>query len=85
MHTNPILVFSRVLISQDRHCIYVTFASCHDDYLNYLNKGDGKGKITPRSFLKMQTYGPWKVNIAEHMKNFAILILAFTLVAHRVA
>jgi hypothetical protein len=74
-----------MLISQARHWIYVTFASYHNDYLDYLDNAEGKGKITPNSFLKMQTYGPWRVGVASELKRFATLIVAVTLLAQHVA
>ena len=35
----------RILIAQDRHEIFLVFASCHADYLEYLKGGD----ITPHA------------------------------------
>jgi hypothetical protein len=35
----------RILIAQDRHEIFLVFASCHADYLKYLKGGD----ITPHA------------------------------------
>jgi hypothetical protein len=46
-----------ILIAQDRHEIFLVFASCHADYLKYLKGGD----ITPHAFLTMESYGPWDI------------------------
>lgn len=67
---------SHVLISQDCDKIWVTFASCHPDYIEYIKR---KGKITGNTFLKMQTFGPFDVNNAEHMESLAVLITAIPL------
>jgi hypothetical protein len=53
-----------ILIAQDRHGIFLVFASCHADYLKYLKGGD----ITLHAFLTMESYGPLmtvKRNIIE--------------------
>lgn len=69
-------VHSGVLISQDCDQIWVTFASCHSDYIEYIKR---EGKITGNTVLRMQTLGPFNVRIAEHMRSLAILITAITL------
>jgi hypothetical protein len=66
----------RILIAQDRHEIFLVFASCHADYLKYLKGGDItkdwlKSQILTAelrqrcsdAFLTMESYGPWSFKI----------------------
>lgn len=39
------------------------------------------GKITPNSHLRMEAFGPFNTKDAGHMKDLAIFVVAFTLVA----
>jgi hypothetical protein len=68
----------RVLISQDRHEIFVTFAeydSAYAAYLNDIRKGTGP---TPADiFLVMSEYGPFNTTISEHMEELGAFILTF--------
>jgi hypothetical protein len=73
------------MFSQDRHEVYVTFASWHKDYVDYLSKDENKGRITPNSHLTMKTFGPFNTKEARHMKDLAIFVVAFTLVAREAA
>lgn len=65
----------RLLVSQDRHEIYVTIAEFDADYINYIC---GRESIN-RSFLNMQDYGPFRTDKRNHMSAFGHLILAFTI------
>ena len=66
---------SLLMVSQDRHEIYLTFASYKEAYLNYL-----KGKdVGDPGFLTMQEYGPWHTKNYKHMRQLAKIIVAFAL------
>ncbi|KAJ9270566.1 hypothetical protein DTO212C5_3355 [Paecilomyces variotii] len=49
-----------VIISQDHNQLYITFASFHKDYLNYLKNEDAA--ITDNTYLCLQSYGPFHTN-----------------------
>jgi hypothetical protein len=68
---------SRLLVSQDRHEIYLTFASCDATYINYLKDK----KAQPGGYLTMKTYGPWVIDDARSMKHFATIVVAITMLA----
>lgn len=61
----PIRIHGRLLISQDRDGIYLTFARYNQSYLAYLLRAG-----TPtQSFLWMECYGPWRISNADNMKQ----------------
>lgn len=55
---------SRVLLSQDRHEIYVTLAEYTKNYVLYLQD---EVHFKEAGFLRMQVYGPFKTNNRGHM------------------
>jgi hypothetical protein len=63
----------RVLISQDRHEIFVTFAEYGPAYTN--DKWQGKGPID--YFLTMNEYGPFDIRHSSHMQYLGAFILIF--------
>jgi hypothetical protein len=68
---------SGLLISQDFDDISLSFYGYDNGYSQYLENGTQ----TPRSFLKVQTFGPYNVNDGLVMKRFAICFVAITLLA----
>ncbi|KAI8948014.1 hypothetical protein F4801DRAFT_604970 [Xylaria longipes] len=64
---------SRLLVSQDRHEIYVTIAKFDADYVDYICGNLSKTK----SFLKMQDYGPFRVDDVKYISALGYLLLAF--------
>ncbi|KAI1170048.1 hypothetical protein F4777DRAFT_570640 [Nemania sp. FL0916] len=65
----------RLLVSQDRHEIYVIIAEFDADYVDYICGHDPANL----SFLEMQDYGPFETTNSDHMAAFGYLILAFTI------
>ncbi|KAK1142070.1 hypothetical protein N8T08_008152 [Aspergillus melleus] len=65
----------RLLISQDRHEIFIVIASYDDDYVRYLKKEDPQ---TP-SFMVMQEYGPFIIGEYTNMQYLAQFIVGFCL------
>ena len=76
----------RILVSQDRDEIYVTFATYDESYIEYILQGEKK--VNPlrkavknitgdkeSSFLTMHEYGPFITNAPNHMRYFGWLIL----------
>ncbi len=72
---------SRLLISQDRHHIYLTFARFDAEYVAYIcdTVAETDGEAQTPSFLEMQEYGPFDTGFASHMRGFGELMLAFCL------
>lgn len=64
----------RLMISQDRHDIWVTMASHTDGWIEHL-----KDQQAPAGFLTMQEYGPWKIENHEHVRHFAQIRVKFFL------
>lgn len=64
---------SRLLISQDRHEVYLNFAEFDDLYIGYV-KGRSKA---PVSLLRMHEYGPFDITNGKHMKALGEIVLAF--------
>jgi hypothetical protein len=64
---------------QDGPEVYLTFASYPAEYRRYLNKDDGA--MSPNAYMRMQTYGPWKINNRDHMAELSQLIVAVTWLA----
>jgi hypothetical protein len=65
----------RLLVSQDRHEIYLTFARFSSGYVKYLKEGIKEGE----PFLLMHEFGPFDIKHMRHMKKLGETILAFTL------
>ncbi|KAJ5576614.1 hypothetical protein N7535_003540 [Penicillium sp. DV-2018c] len=69
-----------MLISQDRHELFITFASIEEAYERYLRNGTDTD-----SFLVMKTYGPYSTGSCEEMNEFGQIILGSILIANPVA
>ena len=65
---------SRVLVSQDRHEIYITIANYDDSYARYV-----AGLSETDSFLKMDEYGPFDISEHRHMFYLGRIMLALSL------
>jgi hypothetical protein len=64
----------RLLISQDRHEIYLTIGTYDLEYIVYVTKKDQK---QGKSFLHMKQYGPYNVTTPEHMMKIGLFLFAF--------
>ncbi|KAJ5942053.1 hypothetical protein N7516_002221 [Penicillium verrucosum] len=61
--------------SCDGHEIYISVASFDSTYLHWLR--NKRAISRPKdSFLNMARYGPWFIDSAEHVAEFAAIILA---------
>ncbi|KAB8200084.1 hypothetical protein BDV34DRAFT_230615 [Aspergillus parasiticus] len=67
----------RVLVSQDRHEIYLTFAEYSEDYVKYLNNTLGKDESP--GFLTLHGFGPWDTDRVGDMKDLGRILLAIAL------
>ena len=65
----------RYLISQEGHEIYIPVASFDNTYLQWL-RSKRAISLPKDSFLNMARYGPWLIDRAEHVAEFAAIILA---------
>lgn len=70
---------SRLLVSQDRHQIFVTLAQFDSDYVNYIRDNVPGDRPTRLSFLQMKEYGPFGIDSSSHMDALGQLLLAFCL------
>lgn len=74
--------YNRLLISQDRHEIFLSVATYTSAYVKYLHGDkqyqDGKAQDAS-SFLKITEYGPWNIEKHGHMKHLAHVIVEFCL------
>ncbi|KAL3460934.1 hypothetical protein BJX64DRAFT_289872 [Aspergillus heterothallicus] len=66
-----------LLISQDRHQIFLSFAKITPEYLDYLRNPQSSS----RALMPIQPYGPYNIFLREHMEELATLIVALTLMA----
>ncbi|KAF3020435.1 hypothetical protein E8E15_006696 [Penicillium rubens] len=71
---------TRLLISLNRHEMYLTLARYHEDYVKFL-KGEFQGlKSYPENrFLHLHEYGPWDIGKKSHMRDLAEIIVGFSL------
>lgn len=65
--------YSRMLISQDRHEIFITIASYSVAYTQYLRGTRGQHP----AYLTLYEYGPWQIKSRSHMAHFGRLIVEF--------
>ncbi|KAL5341041.1 hypothetical protein BJX70DRAFT_359499, partial [Aspergillus crustosus] len=65
----------RLLLSQDRHQIFLTVAGFDSSYRDYLVNGT----IGDDAFLTMHTYGPWNTLVESHMDELAVIVLSIVL------
>lgn len=70
-------VSHRLIISQDRHEIYISVAEYGNDYIDYLQTGQTHND----PFLVMHQYGPWDTLDPDAMDNLGPIILAITAIA----
>lgn len=79
---------SRLLVSQDRENIYLTFAEFNSSYVHYIRETTpgpnvstprGKKPSTGSNFLKMNEYGPFNIGKDNHMDSLGHILLAFTI------
>ena len=66
-----------MFISQDKHEVYLTFATFDDEYIKYVSGKAGVDDDT--SFLRMNQFGPFVTSNPEHMRCLAYYVLAITL------
>ncbi|RJE21389.1 hypothetical protein PHISCL_06259 [Aspergillus sclerotialis] len=69
--------FRRLMLSQDRHEIYIIIGDYDLDYMDYLTNLDHN--TTCQSFLTMNEFGPWGISDAGQVEEIASIILAVTL------
>ncbi|OJJ47989.1 hypothetical protein ASPZODRAFT_131631 [Penicilliopsis zonata CBS 506.65] len=67
----------RIIISQDRHEIYISIAEYNADYINYLQTGDTRNN----PFLVVHEFGPWNTNNPASMAELGPILLAISLKA----
>ncbi|PYH38808.1 uncharacterized protein BO87DRAFT_350287 [Aspergillus neoniger CBS 115656] len=67
----------RLIISQDRHEIYISVAEYDDNYIDYLQTGQTRNN----PFLVMHQYGPWDTLNPDAMDDLGPIILALTAIA----
>lgn len=82
-HTLISVYGSRLLVSQGKDRIHLTVAEYHEEYLQYLDKSQKDPPITDQSILRLQTFGPVKVEDPEAMKHFVIHMTAIMLFIKR--
>ncbi|KAJ9369166.1 hypothetical protein DTO282E5_6101 [Paecilomyces variotii] len=68
-----------LLISQDREELFVSFAFCDDEYIDYLRTASVENPA--RRYATIQTYGPFKITSRTEMLWFATLVVTITLAA----
>ncbi|RSL86763.1 hypothetical protein CEP52_015740 [Fusarium oligoseptatum] len=68
-------VHRRLLVSQDRHQIFLIVATFDDEYVHYISGDDDNAQ----SFLVMQEYGPYDVGKREHMDVLGGIMLAISM------
>ena len=71
----------RLLISQDRGEIFLTFASFDKPYVAYIQGRSTPQHGEPESFLRMHEFGPFNTSVADHMRELGYITLAFALQA----
>lgn len=69
------------MVSFDRHEAYLNFSSCEPEYVQYICNG----AVVPKSFLKTQTLGPWKITDASEIAELVHILVALTLKANLVS
>lgn len=69
-----------MLISQDRHQLFVTFVPFDKTYEDYLRIGTNTD-----AFLVMNTYGPFRTTDPRDMMEFGRIILAAILIVKPVS
>ncbi|KAI1084508.1 hypothetical protein F5B20DRAFT_208879 [Whalleya microplaca] len=67
--------FYRFHISQHRHSIYITIGSFNEHYVDYLQNGN----LSNNPVLTIREYGPFSIDIREHVEFVGKLVLAFSI------
>ncbi|KAB8207557.1 hypothetical protein BDV34DRAFT_223462 [Aspergillus parasiticus] len=67
----------KLMVSEDGPQIFLTFAKMDDGYRDYLVNKHSSANCG--SFMRMTTYGPWKVVRASHMKQLGIIVVCIML------
>jgi hypothetical protein len=68
----------RLLISQDKEEIFLTFATFDGHYVDYIT-GKGREQFDQSSFLQMQTAGPFRTDSKAQMRAISVIVLAWAL------
>ncbi|GKZ21328.1 hypothetical protein AbraIFM66951_010117 [Aspergillus brasiliensis] len=69
-----------LLISQNRHQIFLTFTKYKKGLEDYFKKGEATDE-----FLVMETFGPWDAENPRHVAHFAKIIIAAILIVKAAA
>ena len=69
---------SRLHISQDRHEIYLTFATYDEAYIAFV-KGELMPAPTEDVFLRMYEYGPFSLNNESEIRHLGWYVLTYIL------
>ncbi|KAJ9230655.1 hypothetical protein C8Q69DRAFT_517827 [Paecilomyces variotii] len=77
--STPFLDGHPLIISQDAHEIFLSFAFLDQLYLEYLQMPSVANPAW--KYAAIQTYGPFKIDSAEDMNMFATLVISITLAA----
>ncbi|OGM46074.1 hypothetical protein ABOM_005662 [Aspergillus bombycis] len=67
----------RIIVSQDRHEIFLTVAKYGDEYIRYLSDKNDQGGSN--SFMTMHQFGPWNTLDVASMKLLGPILLAISL------
>jgi hypothetical protein len=66
-------VSSRVLVSQDKMQLFITFARTPAEWLVFLKRNRTS---TPRSFMRLYRFGRWDLTWANEVREAAAILLA---------
>lgn len=67
-------MYSRVIISQDRHRIYFTVAEYPQKYIDYLRNKRAIDINNEDCFLRMRLFGYFDIRDSSHMKLLGVLV-----------
>ncbi|KAG7291139.1 hypothetical protein NEMBOFW57_001150 [Staphylotrichum longicolle] len=69
--------FCRLLISQERHEVYLTFAVFDADCVDYIRGAVGATQLpSTQGFMQMHEYGPFSTTTRSHMQGLGELVVA---------
>lgn len=66
----------RLLISQDRHEVYLTVDEYNAEYIDYITRKEAE---LGKTFLYMTEYGPYNIGDSSEIYRLGRVILAFAL------
>ncbi len=72
------LKIRRVLVSQDRHEVYVTCATYTSDYVRYLRNQLSRPP-NANLFMTMNEFGPFVIRRPSNLRDLGAVLLALTL------